>query len=68
MKDNVGGADRTARIVAGAALLGGGLFGATDPKLRAAMLAGSAVALGTAATGYCPANAALGVDTAHGDG
>ena len=68
MKENVGGADRTARIVAGAALLGGGLFVATDPKTRAAMLVGSAVALGTAATGYCPANAALGVDTAHGVG
>ena len=65
MEQNVGGADRTARIVGGAALLGGGLFVATDPKLRAAMLAGSVVALGTAATGYCPANAALGVDTAH---
>lgn len=65
MVDNVGGADRTARMVAGAALLGGGLFVATDSKWRAAMLAGSAVALGTAAIGYCPANAALGVDTAH---
>lgn len=66
MKENVGGADRTARMVAGAALLGGGLFAVTDPKWRAAMLAGSAIALGTAAIGYCPANAALGIDTAHG--
>ena len=68
MEQNVGGADRTARMVAGAALLGGGLFVLSDPKLRAAILAGSAVALGTAATGYCPANAALGIDTAHRGG
>ena len=66
MQENVGGADRTARMVAGAALLGGGLFVASDPKWRTAMLAGSAVALGTAATGYCPANEALGINTAHG--
>lgn len=66
MNANVGGADRAARMVAGAALLGGGLFVARDPKWRAAMLAGSAIALGTAAVGYCPANALLGIDTAHG--
>ena len=66
MEENVGGADRIARVVAGATLLGGGLFVATDPKWRAAMLAGSAVAFGTAATAYCPANAALGLDTTHG--
>ena len=65
MERNVGGADRTARFAAGAALLGGGLFVASDTRWRAATLAGSAVALGTAVTGYCPANAALGIDTAH---
>lgn len=65
MQQNVGGTDRTARFVAGTALLGGGLF-TSDPRWRTAMLAGSAVALGTAATGYCPANALLGIDS-NGD-
>ena len=63
MQHNVGGADRVARTVAGASMLGGGLFLARDSRVRALMLAGSAVALVTAATGYCPANALLGVDS-----
>ena len=61
MQRNVSGTDRTARFIAGAALLGGGLF-TSDPRWRAAMLAGSAVALGTAVTRYCPGNAMLGID------
>ena len=62
MQQNVGGTDRTARFVAGAALLGGGLL-TSEPRWRAAMLAGSAVALGTAVTRYCPGNALLGIDS-----
>lgn len=66
MECNVGGADRTARLITGTALLGGGLFIANDFRWRAAMLGLSAVALGTAATRYCPANSLLGIDTCHG--
>ena len=65
MQQNVGGTDRTARFLAGTALLGGGLF-TSDPRWRKAMLAGSTVALGTAVAGYCPANAVLGIDS-NGD-
>lgn len=65
MVRNVGGADRAVRFTSGAVLLGSGLLLASDAKWRAAMLAGSAVALGTAAAGYCPANALLGIDTAQ---
>lgn len=66
MQCNVGGADRAARLVIGAGLLGGGLLVTDDARWRAAMLAGSAIALGTAVTRYCPANALLGVDTCDG--
>ena len=72
MDRNVGGRDRTARIVLGAGLfvgsmvlltLGTGL--AADTRLlvsTAALLAGS-VLLATAGAETCPANAALGRDT-----
>lgn len=63
MQQNVGGTDRTGRLIAGTALLGGGIFAASNPRWRAAMLAGSAVALGTAVTRYCPGNALLGMDS-----
>lgn len=63
MQQNVGGTDRAARLIAGTALLGGGIFAASDPRWRTAMLAGSAIALGTAVTRYCPANEMLGVDS-----
>ena len=63
MQQNVGGTDRTARLIAGTALLGGSIFAASDPRWRMAMLAGSAIALGTAVTGFCPANRMLGVDS-----
>lgn len=62
MQRNVGGTDRRARFIAGAALLGGGLF-TSDRRWRAAMPAGSAVAVGTAITRYCPGNALLGIDS-----
>ncbi len=66
MQKNVGGTDQLVRGVAGAALLGGAAFAPVDRKWRIAMGVGGAAALGTAATGYCMANAALGVNTATG--
>ena len=56
MQRNVSGTDRTARSIAGAALLGGGLF-TRQPRWRIAMLAVPAVALSTAVARYCPVNA-----------
>lgn len=62
LEKNVGGADRKVRLVAGPALLAAGL------KRRGGLgflMAGVvAVLVVTATTGYCPANSALGVDTA----
>lgn len=62
MEKNVGGMDRKARYVAGPALL---IFGLKKGGFLGFLMAGAgAVLLGTAATGYCPANSVLGVNTA----
>ena len=63
MKCNVGGADRTFRFGLGAALAGVGSFAEMGPGLRIASFVGAAIALGTAAARYCPANSVLGLDT-----
>lgn len=68
MRENVGGADRLMRVVAGPALLAlgysklGGRGGALPGLL--AML-GGALITETAVTRVCPLNEALGVDTAR---
>jgi hypothetical protein len=64
MQVNVGGTDRTVRLVAGGALLGAAALAPVDGRLRAAMGVGGVAMLGSGLTGYCPANAALGIDTA----
>lgn len=63
MKCNVGGADRTFRFVLGAALVGVGLFVEMSEGLRIAAFVVAAIAIGTAAIRYCPANAVFGIDT-----
>jgi uncharacterized membrane protein len=68
MRENVGGADRLMRVVAGPALLALGYAklggrGGTLPG-RLAML-GGALITETAVTRVCPLNEALGVDTAR---
>jgi hypothetical protein len=63
MKCNVGGADRTSRFVLGAALGSVGLFAEMSEKLRIGSFLVAAIAIGTAAVRYCPANSLLGVDT-----
>lgn len=63
MKCNVGGSDRTFRFGLGAALLGVGSFVEMSASLRIASFVGAAIALGTAAARYCPANSLVGLDT-----
>ena len=67
MEANVGGADRAARLMAGGALLSAALVAPVDGKWRALMGVGGAAALGSGLTGYCPANQALGINTAQED-
>jgi membrane protein implicated in regulation of membrane protease activity len=64
MKCNVGGIDRTGRIVLGIALLLVGLLVPTlSMVLRILVFVVAAVALVTAAVRYCPANALLGINS-----
>lgn len=63
MAKNVGGTERIARIVAGTGLIVLGLIADRAALRGLALLAGGEL-LYTAATRYCPANDALGRDTA----
>jgi hypothetical protein len=60
MKQNVGGKDRVARVVAGGAMLGAMALPMFRSRQRALMALG---ALASGITGYCPINAAMGVNT-----
>lgn len=66
MKLNVGGIDRTGRIVVGIVLVLVAVFApiGTIWQIVAGVIA--AVALVTAAVQFCPANALLGIDTYKG--
>ena len=66
MEANVGGTDRAVRLVAGGALLGAAALAPIDGRVRALMGVGGVAALGTALTGYCSVNAALGINTSEG--
>lgn len=52
MEKNVGGMDKTIRIVVGLVLLVAGIFVQMGTGLRVASLAVAAIALGTAFTGF----------------
>lgn len=62
-KCNVGGIDRTARIILGSVLLLAGILAPLDMLWRIVILVLAAIALVTALARYCPANALLGIDT-----
>jgi len=63
MKCNVGGIDRTGRIVLGVVLLLVGLVAPIDMTWRIVALVIAAVALVTAIMRFCPANWMLGINT-----
>lgn len=65
---NVGGIDRTARIVLGIVLLIVGLAAPIDMTWRIVALVIAAIALVTATVRFCPANAILGINTCEGNG
>jgi hypothetical protein len=68
MKCNVGGIDRTGRIVLGVALTVVGLAAPLDMTWMIVVLVVAAIALVTAAVRFCPANAILGINTCEGEG
>ncbi len=67
MKHNVGGFDRTGRIVIGIVLAVAALASAhVAMGWRIGALVIAAIALITAGARYCPVNQALGINTAEG--
>ncbi len=68
MKCNVGGIDRTARIVLGIVLLVIGLLAPLDLIWRVVVLIVAAVALITATVRFCPANAMFRINTCEDAG
>lgn len=66
MKCNVGGIDRTGRIVLGIALLIVGLFAPIGATWQIVALVIAGIALVTAAVRFCPANAIMGINTCEG--
>ncbi len=65
MKCNVGGTDRTIRIVLGILLVIAGLFAQLEMTWRIVVLVVGAIALVTAFVRFCPINAMLGLDTSE---
>lgn len=63
MKCNVGGIDRTGRLVLGVALLLAGLLAPVGATWQIVLLVLAAVALVTGIVRFCPANALFGIDT-----
>lgn len=67
MKCNVGGIDRIGRIVVGIVLLIVGFAAPLALTWRAVVLVIAVIALATAFVRFCPANAALGINTCKGE-
>jgi hypothetical protein len=67
MKCNVGGIDRTGRIVLGVALGVVGLAAPIGMTWMIVALVVAAIALVTATVRFCPANAILGINTCEGE-
>lgn len=65
MRQNVGGVDRTGRLIIGVILLLIGLFAPLAAVWKTIILVLAAVALVTAFIRFCPANAMLGIDTSE---
>ena len=63
LSSNVGGLDRTLRLIAGAVLILLALTGVLSGGLAIAAYVVAAIALVTGLVRYCPANALFGIDT-----
>ena len=68
MKCNVGGMDRTGRIVLGVVLLIVGLAAPVELIWRIVALVVAGIALVTAVVRFCPANAMLGINSCEDEG
>ena len=68
MKCNVGGIDRTGRIVLGIVLLVVGLVAPIENIWRIVALVIAGIALVTATVRFCPMNSVFGINTCEDDG
>ena len=65
IRQNVGCVGRAARLVLGTVLPAIALFAPLGRPWRIAAASVGGIALATGASGYCPLNQALGIDTRH---
>jgi len=63
MTCNVGGKDKSARIILGVALIGVALLVSVSTTVQTILFVVAAIALVTAFVGFCPLNKLLGIDT-----
>ena len=63
MKANVGGVDRIIRLVVGVGAIAFGVMGGLEAPLNYVAMGVGAVLVGTAALGWCPPYALLGINT-----
>ena len=67
MTCNVGGKDKTARLILGAVLVGFAFLGSPGSAVQIVLLVIAAMAFVTAFVGFCPLNRMLGIDTCKSD-
>lgn len=63
MQCNVGGADKTARIMAGSGLAAFALLADVNRSWKTLASVAAAISLTTATVGYCPINSLLGINS-----
>lgn len=68
MQCNVGGMDKTARIVAGSGLATFALLADDESILKKIAGAGAVISLATATVGFCPLNSLLGINSCKDSG
>lgn len=68
MTCNVGGADKTARLIIGVAAAAVALLVDVSSTIQIVLFVVAAIALVTAFVGFCPLNRMLGINTCASDG
>lgn len=63
MTCNVGGKDKTVRIILGIALLGVAFLASVSSTIQIVLVVVAAIALVSAFVGFCPLNQMLGINT-----
>ena len=67
MTCNVGGKDKTLRLILGVLLIGVAFLASVSSTVQIVLLVIAAIAVVTAFVGFCPLNRVLGIDTCDAD-